>query len=770
MKNVFWLTAGCLVAVWLAYAAATQEQVAPAQELIMGQVVPAQEKAEQFVQPVQAFIPPGAALTQEQLETFAALPARNGNEQIQALMSSLFQEGTIAVNGRMVKYRLHTPDKAEPNKKYPLVLWLHGAGENGTDNQKNLIHLHHILPYLLGDKKRDFFLLVPQTEGGWYARYETVHAVSKRSIQQYLDAPDKQQESIKAVVRTTLGLEQNTSFEVTLQGDVALIRAVAVTDNSSLSTAFAIVDQVSKSFPVDTDRITVSGLSTGGDGTWRALEARPDLFAAAVPLVSWNALRDDAIEASPVLKKIPIWAIYSSDDNGIDRARADFERVEKAGCNVKKSEFGICGHNAWTPAMLQADVFSWLLSRAKKDGEYAAVADANVNPDDLKGIVEVATRDPGKPKLAPAPPARITPTTGSAVPPAVVPQSAGDTTVPAGIVDKTILALKNRELDKKVSQSVQTPHSVSKTQTILESRRFENGKLMDITRHEIPVGALTAGGDVRTAWGGSAITPGTAASHTASPITTERSDELYSEIAKRYYANPNSAEELFERTFAKLSQEAQLRLALRLVVECRQISPERLQNLERMVDQTMLQVGRSGGLASPRAAAVVPQTEFRLAPRAAVAESQQQCAPPEKIIEDCDRPWAMSSDSHYGLFPADWNKEVQAVPDFAVSLNSDELAKRLARSVSNDGSEFAAVCQSLISLQHKPMSSPWFTTGGGRLQGEIRYTLSPKGEMLVRLLKTLKDSTDTAEKKARAALAGKTLEKIELITAEVQRQ
>ncbi|MDR1270037.1 MAG: hypothetical protein LBK82_10985, partial [Planctomycetaceae bacterium] len=134
-----------------------------------------------------------------------------------------------------------------------------------------------------------------------------------------------------------------------------------------------------------------------------------------------------------------------------------------------------------------------------------------------------------------------------------------------------------------------------------------------------------------------------------------------------------------------------------------------------------------------------------------------------KVIEDCDRPWAMTSDSLYGMFPADWNKEAQKIPPFIVELGSDELAKKLAASVSGDGQDFTAACQSILALENKPMSSPWFETGGGRLRSDIRYTLSAKGQMFVRLLKTVKDSTGNAEKTNRAKLSQKTLEKIELI-------
>jgi hypothetical protein len=311
------------------------------------------------------------------------------------------------------------------------------------------------------------------------------------------------------------------------------------------------------------------------------------MFAAAVPLVSWNAMTSNAIEKSPILKKIPVWAIYSSDDRSIDFAREEFERVEKAGCNVKKSEFGICGHNAWTPAMLQADIFAWMLSRSKKDGEYVAVYDPGVNPDALKGIIDVASRDTSKPVLAPA-----------------------------------------------IGQ--QEPANVPAAQAV------------------------------------------------------------------------------------------------------QRVAP---------VEQPLRPVQ---------------------VPRETDAEDEEGILSAVKIIEECDRPWAMTTESLYGLFAADWGNEGKSIPDFIVKSTSDELSRKLARSVGEDAAatEFVEACKSILLLQHKPMSSPWFETGGGRQRSDIKYSLSAKGQMFVRFLRTVKDSGGNSPKALELSkIASRTLEKIDLVLA-----
>jgi hypothetical protein len=96
-----------------------------------------------------------------------------------------------------------------------------------------------------------------------------------------------------------------------------------------------------------------------------------------------------------------------------------------------------------------------------------------------------------------------------------------------------------------------------------------------------------------------------------------------------------------------------------------------------------------------------------------------------------------------------------------VQSESDPLAKKLAASVSGDTKDFEVACKSVLGLPDKPMSSPWFETSGGRLRDNIKYSLSAKGRMFVRLLKAVKESGANSDKSAYLAkFAVKTLEKL----------
>ncbi|MDR1382370.1 MAG: hypothetical protein LBJ67_00775 [Planctomycetaceae bacterium] len=53
-----------------------------------------------------------------------------------------------------IKFRMFMPEKIQPNEKYPLILWLHGQGESGNDNTRQLAHAQFTMEYLAGKNKK----------------------------------------------------------------------------------------------------------------------------------------------------------------------------------------------------------------------------------------------------------------------------------------------------------------------------------------------------------------------------------------------------------------------------------------------------------------------------------------------------------------------------------------------------------------------------------------------------------------------------------------
>lgn len=122
--------------------------------------------------------------------------------------------------------------------------------------------------------------------------------------------------------------------------------------------AIATLDQVLKDYPAaDADRVFLTGLSNGGDGTWTVGAAHPERFAGLVPMCS--AVDYDLI---PKLTKIPIWCFHNSVDPFRSEGRAEemCKRLKEAGGNVKFTKYGDIGHDCWTRAYKEGEVFTWM--------------------------------------------------------------------------------------------------------------------------------------------------------------------------------------------------------------------------------------------------------------------------------------------------------------------------------------------------------------------------------------------------------------------------
>jgi len=95
-----------------------------------------------------------------------SLTAQVGNAQPQAVIDC-FEERSFHYNSGKyknaeIKYRLHVPDSIRYGCKYPLLIHLHGIGEEGTNNTHQLLYFDAALPLMTGSKKQDFFMLVTQ--------------------------------------------------------------------------------------------------------------------------------------------------------------------------------------------------------------------------------------------------------------------------------------------------------------------------------------------------------------------------------------------------------------------------------------------------------------------------------------------------------------------------------------------------------------------------------------------------------------------------------
>ena len=220
--------------------------------------------------------------------------------------------------GKTLLYRLLKPLNYNPKEKYPLVVFLHGAGERGDDNDKQLVH--GVPEFLTPENRKDYpcFLIAPQCPEG--QKWADVDWSAESEIQP---------KEPSASMRLTLGL----------------------------------IDQMRKDYSIDAKRIYVTGLSMGGYGTWDVLARRPDLFAAAVPICGGA----DETTATKIAK-IPIWAFHGAKDPTVNvaRTRRMIAALKKAGGEPKYTEYPDEGHASWVPAYKDAAMMKWLFAQKKE--------------------------------------------------------------------------------------------------------------------------------------------------------------------------------------------------------------------------------------------------------------------------------------------------------------------------------------------------------------------------------------------------------------------
>ncbi|MES2980730.1 MAG: prolyl oligopeptidase family serine peptidase [Verrucomicrobiota bacterium] len=217
-------------------------------------------------------------------------------------------------DGPEVLYRYSAPAKLESGKKYPLVLFLHGAGERGNDNEAQLKHGVNAILQNTEKLGQPIFLIAPQCPKD--ARWEDAN---KR--------PTNPKDP-----------------------------------RSLLDHILSLVEETTKQQAVDPKRIYITGLSMGGFGTWSALAKEPDLFAAAIPICGGGS--PDTVKE---FKDVPIWIFHGDADNVVAPAGSQnmFDALKKAGSEAKLTLYPGVGHNSWTQTYSDIEVIRWFLAQQK---------------------------------------------------------------------------------------------------------------------------------------------------------------------------------------------------------------------------------------------------------------------------------------------------------------------------------------------------------------------------------------------------------------------
>lgn len=205
----------------------------------------------------------------------------------------------------ILPYRLFIPTNYNSAERFPLVLFLHGVGESGSDNRSQLVG--QIGPLVFASETNQVehpsFMVAPQCPLGY-----------------------------------------------------------SWTDLSMRLRVLGMLNALQSEFSVDTNRLYVTGLSLGGAGTWDYIGQYPGMYAAAVPMSGWG----NSVLASR-MTQIAIWNFHAVDDDvvAVSKSRSTVWIIRWFGGNPIYTEYASGGHAIWTPAYNTPGLMDWVYAQRR---------------------------------------------------------------------------------------------------------------------------------------------------------------------------------------------------------------------------------------------------------------------------------------------------------------------------------------------------------------------------------------------------------------------
>lgn len=238
----------------------------------------------------------------------------------------LYEPKEFISEGDTLRYRILYPENFSEDEKYPLVVFLHGAGERGRDNTIQLTHGGDL--FLKDEVRKEFPAIVI--------------------------FPQAPKEDYWAKVEVNRDVEP---FEFSFKKEEG--------PTISLQLVMALLNSFSTKEYVDRNRIYVGGLSMGGMGTYELIYRKPEMFAAAFAICGGA---DPAIaEKYPV--GFPIWIFHGEKDDIVppEFSKAMAREINSVGGDAKLSLYPNDNHNSWDSALAEPYLLPWLFSQEKNE-------------------------------------------------------------------------------------------------------------------------------------------------------------------------------------------------------------------------------------------------------------------------------------------------------------------------------------------------------------------------------------------------------------------
>lgn len=243
---------------------------------------------------------------------------------VKSQSTAAYQKLIFIKDNDTLPYRLLLPENFSTSKKTPLILFLHGAGERGNDNESQLVHGADLF---LRDSIREKYpaiVLFPQCpQNGFWSNVN---------------------------IKAGPGGQRDFNFQT---GGLPTL---------SMALLEQLLKQIIKKYQVTRKQIYVGGLSMGGMGTFEIVSRNPDLFAAAFPICG-GADTASAIK----LRNVNWWIFHGAKDDVVapEFSKRIVTALQKLNVNVKFSLYPEANHNSWDNAFAEPQLMAWLFSNKK---------------------------------------------------------------------------------------------------------------------------------------------------------------------------------------------------------------------------------------------------------------------------------------------------------------------------------------------------------------------------------------------------------------------
>lgn len=238
--------------------------------------------------------------------------------------SSFFRKDWFMQNGDTLPYRILLPENYDASNKYPLVIFLHGRGESGDDNEKQLLNGSSLF---LADSNRK--------------RFPAIVVFPQCARNSYWSNNIAIMEGKKPSHRTLYFLAEGEA-------------------SSAMKLLLSFVDNFLMRYPVEKKQVYVMGLSMGGMGVFELVRRKPNVFAAAAPICG-GANPQTAAK----LTGTKWWIFHGAKDDVVLPSFSEgmYKALKAANGSAKFTLYPEANHNSWDSAFAEPGLLKWLFSQ-----------------------------------------------------------------------------------------------------------------------------------------------------------------------------------------------------------------------------------------------------------------------------------------------------------------------------------------------------------------------------------------------------------------------